>query len=173
MKSYVYCFILVLSSIVNAQKNYPIPPKSNNQLFYIQHNENKNTYVYDAVFLNKGVLDNENPVDIYRILYAENGEKKPLTAIQKKLAYGLIIKNVKKNEFQLSLVSYPEQKLILKLDSHQNPFVETVINHKTIKLSRVFLKQKKGTSGLSVKLEYILFYGLDSKGNMIEEKIIP
>ncbi|WP_413531502.1 DUF4833 domain-containing protein [Empedobacter brevis] len=172
MKNILILFSFVISFFVQAQHGYPIPPKSENRLFYIQHNENKNTFVYDAIFSSKGVLNDENPVDIYRILYAENGEKKPLTSIQKKLAYGLEIKKAEKNVFQLTLVSYPSQKLTLKLDHQKNPIVQTTINNKLITLNRVFLKQKKGTAGISVKLDYILFYGKDKNGKSVEEKIV-
>ncbi|MFV0140341.1 DUF4833 domain-containing protein [Empedobacter falsenii] len=172
MKNVFTLFYFFFSVVLFAQEGYPTPPKSVNRLFYIQHNDNKNTFVYDALFSSKGILDANNPVDIYRILYAEDGSKKPLTSIQKKLAYGLDIKKIEKNVFQLTLVSYPIQKLTLKLDSQKNPIVQTTVNNKLITLNRVFLKQKKGTAGLSVKLEYILFYGKDKNGKSIQEKIV-
>lgn len=172
MKNILTFFSIFVSLLVVAQEGYPTPSKSENRLFYIQHNENKNTFVYDAMFSSKGVLDELNPVDIYRILYAENGEKKPLTSIQKKLAYGLEVKKIEKNVFQLALVSFPKQKLTLKLDAEKNPIVQTTVNNKLITLSRVFLKQKKGTAGLSVKLEHILFYGKDKNGKSVHEKIV-
>lgn len=172
MKNILFLFAFFFSLVIFGQDGYPIPPKSANRLFYIQHNENKNTFVYDAIFSSKGILDELNPVDIYRILYAENGEKKPLTSIQKKLAYGLDIQKIDKNVYQLTLVSFPKQKLILKLDADKNPIVQTTINDKLITLNRVFLKQKKGTAGLSVKLEHILFYGKDKNGKSIHEKIV-
>ncbi|HAD79149.1 DUF4833 domain-containing protein [Empedobacter falsenii] len=172
MKNLLIICSILFSFVVNAQQGYPVPPKSENRLFYIQHNDNKNTFVYDALFSSKGILDDDNPVDIYRILYAEDGSKKPLTSIQKKLAYGLDIKKIEKNVFQLTLVSYPTQKLTLKLDSQKNPIVQTTVNNKLIILNRVFLKQKKGTAGISVKLDYILFYGKDKNGKSVEEKIV-
>ncbi|MFV0150008.1 DUF4833 domain-containing protein [Empedobacter falsenii] len=172
MKNVFTLFYFFFSVVLFAQEGYPTPPKSVNRLFYIQHNDNKNTFVYDASFSAKGLLNENEPVDIYRILYAENGEKKPLTSIQKKLAYGLEIIKKEKNVYQLSLVSYPIQKLILKLDNENKPIVQTTVNNKLITLNRVFLKQKKGTAGLSVKLEYILFYGKDKNGKSIQEKIV-
>ena len=81
MKYFLFIYLLLFSFIVKAQEGYPAPPKSENRLFYIQHNENKNTFVYDAIFAAKGVLDDDNPVDIYRILYDEDGQKKPLNPI--------------------------------------------------------------------------------------------
>lgn len=172
MKNLFTICSLLFYLVVFGQDGYPTPPNSVNRLFFIQHNENKNTFVYDAVFSSKGILDEINPVDIYRILYANNGEKKPLTSIQKKLAYGLDIQKLDKNTYQLTLVSFPKQKMILKLDDQKNPIVQTAVNNKLITLNRVFLKQKKGTAGLSVKLEHILFYGKDKNGKSIHEKIV-
>ena len=172
MKYFLFIYLLLFSFIVKAQEGYPAPPKSENRLFYIQHNENKNTFVYDAIFAAKGVLDDVNPVDIYRILYDEDGQKKPLNPIQKKLAYGLEIKKIEKNVYQLTLVSYPSQKLTLKLDENKKPIVQTTLNNKLITLNRVFLKQKKGTSGISVKLDYMLFYGKDKHGKSVHEKVV-
>lgn len=171
MKYFFYTYFLLFSFVAKAQEGYPTPPKSENRLFYIQHNENKNTFVYDAVFSGNGMLKDSDPVDIYRILYAENGEKKPLTSIQKKLAYGLNVKKVEKNVYELTLVSYPNQKLILKLNSSHKPVVQTTVNNKLMTLNRVFLKQKKGTTGISVKLDYIMFYGKDKNGKSVQEKI--
>lgn len=172
MKNLVILFLFLFSILVSAQEGYPVPPKSANRLFYIQHNENKNTFVYDAIFSDKGQLDKDNPVDIYRILYAENGEKKPLSSIQRKLAYGLYVDKIDKNVYHLTLVSYPSQKLVLKLDAKNNPIVQTTVNNKLMTLNRVFLKQKKGTAGISVKLDYIMFYGKDKSGKSIHEKVI-
>lgn len=172
MNYFLFIYLLLFSFIAKAQEGYPTPPKSENRLFYIQHNENKNTFVYDAIFAAKGVLDDDNPVDIYRILYDEDGQKKPLNPLQKKLAYGLEIKKIEKNVYQLTLVSYPSQKLTLKLDENKKPIVQTTLNNKLITLNRVFLKQKKGTSGISVKLDYMLFYGKDKHGKSVLEKVV-
>ena len=105
-------------------------------------------------------------------MYDEDGQKKPLNPIQKKLAYGLEIKKIEKNVYQLTLVSYPSQKLTLKLDENKKPIVQTTLNNKLITLNRVFLKQKKGTSGISVKLDYMLFYGKDKHGKSVHEKVV-
>ena len=171
MRYFFFIYSFFLSGQIFAQHGYPVPQKTANHLFYIQHSENKNTFVYDAIFANQGVLNDSDPVDIYRILYAENGEKKPLTSIQKKLAYGLNVKKVEKNVYELTLVSYPNQKLILKLNSSHKPVVQTTVNNKLMTLNRVFLKQKKGTTGISVKLDYMMFYGKDKNGKSVQEKI--
>ncbi len=83
----------------------------------------------------------------------------------------LNVKKVEKNVYELTLVSYPNQKLILKLNSSHKPVVQTTVNNKLMTLNRVFLKQKKGTTGISVKLDYMMFYGKDKNGKSVQEKI--
>ena len=61
MKNLLIICSILFSFVVNAQQGYPVPPKSENRLFYIQHNDNKNTFVYDALFSSKGILDDDNP----------------------------------------------------------------------------------------------------------------
>ena len=89
MRKLVLFFQLLVVNFVFAQKEYPIPPITENRLFYIQHDGNHNTYVYDAAFIKANLLNDLKPVTIYRIVYTEGGVKKKLTRIQETLAYGL------------------------------------------------------------------------------------
>jgi hypothetical protein len=51
------------------------------RLFYIQHSDNHNTYVYDAN-IKAGIIDSSQPINTYRIVYTQNGIK-PLSRLQK------------------------------------------------------------------------------------------
>ena len=156
-----------------SQINYPVPPSSNKRLFYIQHSSNKNTYVYDANFMKPGALNVEDPVTIYRLMYAEGGERRELTFPQLKFGYGLNITKVANNQYEFSLVSYPRQKFFLKIDRNGKAYVETVINGKHVFLQSMFLQAGPGSSGFSIKPEYIMFHGLDKKGKQVVEKFLP
>ncbi|MDD2793975.1 MAG: DUF4833 domain-containing protein [Sediminibacterium sp.] len=156
-----------------SQGDYPIPPETGNQLFYIQHSKNHNTYVYDANFDQSQKLKEKEPVQIYRILYTEGGVKKELTNVQRKLAYGLHTQKIADNCYEMHLVSYPGFKLYLRQNSEGKVFVETVINRQTIILKRLFLKTKEGLSDLRTKLQYVMVYGKDIAGNHVAVKHIP
>ncbi|UIR55489.1 DUF4833 domain-containing protein [Sphingobacterium sp. SRCM116780] len=156
-----------------SQTGYPTPPKKANMLFYIQHSEGHNTYVYEANVAAKSKLNTEEPVHIYRILYDKNGEIKPLTKIQEKFAYGIQSESVGNNAFEIALVAYKDQKLYLRMNKAGKPFVETTLNGHKFNLQRIFIKQKDGTSGLSTQVDYLVFYGTDQKGNKVQEKLIP
>ncbi len=165
-----FCFIICKGW---SQNNYPVPPAAHNRLFFIQHSSNKNTYVYDANFAKARLLNGEDPVSIYRLMYAEGGERKELTFPQLKFGYGLNVTKLGNNHYELSLVSYPKQKFFLKTDSKGKAYVETIVNGKQLFLQRMFLQASAGSSGLSIKPEYILFYGRDAKGRATIEKFIP
>lgn len=90
-------FISMLFSLIQpavAQKLHPVPPKNAASLFYIQHSDNHNTFVYEAVLKGK-LLHEEEPVSVYRKMYAKKGKTEPLTAIQRTMAYGVDCKKFK------------------------------------------------------------------------------
>ncbi|WP_113663262.1 DUF4833 domain-containing protein [Pedobacter nanyangensis] len=157
-----FIILLTLSAIVYhigyAQENYPVPERSDSRLFYIQHSDNHNTYVYDAHIINKNISD-KNPVEVYRILYEEKGQKLPLTKIQQKLAYGIDFKRKDMNSFELNLVSFKKLKFSLALEQ-QKPVVYTTVNNREMYLDKIFIHIKEG-KGLNVKPDYVILTGRD------------
>ena len=166
-------FLFFVSIYTFAQEGYPTPPIKSNTLFYIQHSEGHNTYVYEANMSDKQHFNNKNPINNYRILYDKGGEIKPLTGIQQKFAYGIITKELGNNTFEFEIVSYKNQPLYLKMDKAGKPYVETTLNGHKFNLHRIFIKQKEGTSGLGTQVEYLIFYGTDHRGTKVREKLIP
>ncbi len=164
-------FFLMVSLL--AQDNYPVPPLTENRLFYIQHSKNFNTYVYDANFIIPNHLSEKEPVNIYRIVYTEGGIKKPLTTFQRKLAYGIEASKLSSNTYKLKLVAYSGFQLVMKVGQDGKAYVETTVNNHTIILTRMFLKMKEGRSDFNPKLEYVLFYGFDNNGNKTSIKFVP
>jgi hypothetical protein len=53
-----------------SQNDYPEPAKTPTRLFYIQHSDNHNTYVYDAN-IKAGIIDSSQPINTYRIVYTQ------------------------------------------------------------------------------------------------------
>lgn len=60
----------------------PKPPVSPNLLFYLQRSKDSNTVVYEANVAANHTLDADKPVDVYWIRYAEDGQRKKLSALQ-------------------------------------------------------------------------------------------
>src|SRR4030043_353480 len=76
----------------------PAPPETAVQkkpqpsLFIIERSKNANVVHYDARLTADGKLDPKEPVIAYWILLAEDGRRKGLSWIEKKMAYGFTIK---------------------------------------------------------------------------------
>lgn len=167
-------FLAFIFSIIlaTAQEGYPRPTEKD-VIFYIQHNRGKNTFTYQPNFTQKGLLNEENPILAKRQIFDNKGEIKNLTSIQKRYAYGIKSTKISKNTFDIRLVSYDEQALILKLDKNNKPYIETTINGQYMIVKQLFLQQKEGTGGLKTEIDYILFIGNDKNGKGIRTKLIP
>lgn len=154
-----------------AQEGYP-KPTAKDVLFYIQHNRGKNTFIYQPNYTSNHQLNDKDPIRISRQLFDQNGEIKPLTGVQRRYAYGVKTEKLADNHFEITLVSYPNQKLYLKLDKQNKPFVEGTIAGKYLRINNLFIYLKEGSSGLNTEAEYILFYGTDKSGKHIYAKLI-
>ncbi|MDE3253626.1 MAG: DUF4833 domain-containing protein, partial [Bacteroidota bacterium] len=68
--------------------DFPVPQNNPNQLFYLQRPANTNTVIYELNAVN-GVPDKKQPIHVFWIKYARNGEKEELTDLENKYAYGI------------------------------------------------------------------------------------
>ena len=173
MKHLILIIIYLSNSLLGlAQDDYP-KPTAKDVIFYIQHNRGKNTFIYQPNFKSLGELNTDAPIKMSRQLFDANGEIKSLTNIQRKYAYGVKTEQLGHNYFQVELVSYPGQKLYLKLDKNKKPYIEGTISGQYMQVKHLFIKLKDGTSGLNVKAEHILFYGIDRNGKSVSAKLLP
>jgi len=154
-----------------SQSNYPEPVKTNTRLFYIQHSNNHNTYVYDANMIGQ-LIDSSQPINEYQIAYTENGIKKPLSTIQKKLAYGMILQESQPNLYKLHLAASEKLYFYLNYNENKGPRIFVTVNKRKMYLDKMFVQLKDGFLGLKPEAEYVLFYGKDyNSGKSITEKI--
>lgn len=170
--SIVYLLILFCITFSYSQKKYPEPEKTANRLFYIQHSSNPNTYVYDAN-INGELIDPHNPINEYRIVYTQNGVKKPLSGVQKKLAYGMILLDSEPNLFKLRLAATDDVYFYLNYNKNKGARIFVTINKHKIYLNKMFVQLIDGHSSMHVKVEYVLFYGEDyNTGEPVIEKVL-
>lgn len=163
---------LAALTVSYGQTGYPVPTDKNNLLFYIQHDRGQNTYVYKANLNGSKTFVKNEPVIVYRQIFEENGQVKPLTKTQRLFAYGIKSSKANTNTYETHVVSLPEQKITVTLDKDSVPIAETSVNGTKLILERIFLKLTEGTSGLGTKLDYIIFYGKDKNGKSVEEKLM-
>ncbi|MGV4414295.1 DUF4833 domain-containing protein [Chryseobacterium sp. T1] len=163
----LFCFLIIIS--IRCQDNYPVPVKNAEHLFYIQHSNSKNTFMYDANMDGKNISD-KKPIETYRILYEEGGAIKPLTAMQNSMAYGINFKKISDNYFQFNLKGNKTLSLFLGLNTSQKPSVFLTINNKKMFLDKMYVQLKKG--GIKPTADYILLTGKDFfTGKTITEKV--
>ncbi len=154
--------VLVVPVNYNEDYNYPLPPKTNELLFYIQRNHNANTIVYEANFNENGILIDEEPVLVSWIRYDEEGQRKKLTYIQRIYAYGIECKkDISDNsQFILELVAHEDKKLWLVQSEPEKADVYTFINNRYSLLDHLFIQADN--SGIWPKVEYIELFGTDT-----------
>lgn len=169
MKHFFFTIIIFLfiANLTRAQDSLKFPtPKGNpNQLFFLQRNQNTNTVVYELNYT-KGALDTVQPVHAFWICYAEQSQKEELTAIQKRMAYGLSVKRVAENHYELRLAATKNDVMQLMKGPDQKFHVFYTINHREAILNRIFL-QIHGGSLFSPNVEYVLFSGADPETGMV------
>jgi hypothetical protein len=127
------------------QGPFPVPPASQQTLFYIQRTPNTNTIMYD-LNLEKGVVDADEPVHAYWLRYSENGQKEELSFIQRHYAYGIKAKKIQHNRFELRFVSYKKLPFLLTHSDRDNRYhIRATINGVEMEVSQVFLQIEGGS----------------------------
>lgn len=160
-----------------AQMSFPAPPAAPQRLFYVQRDPNANTIVYDANTISNGRAFNvKQPIRVYWIKYAENGQIEPLNYLQRTLAYGVDVRPVagKTTEYEFNVVSYSKRKLRLFIDEAGRPHAVLHINGKQAWLDRVYVKITGKKAGLVPNVKYVELFGTDPKtGSAVYEKFVP
>ncbi|PWS31420.1 DUF4833 domain-containing protein [Pedobacter paludis] len=173
----IFLFLIILYSELWAQSknpspiNFPTPKNVENMLFYLQRDPNTNTLIYAINLKENGSISSSNPIRTYWIRYAEKGEKKDLGYIQKKFAYGMDVKDLGKDQYELRFVSHKKLPFTLKRYADKNYHVSVSINNKTIRVTRLFVRIEGGSFWLP-NVKYAEIEGLDeSTGKPAVERI--
>ncbi|RAK02375.1 uncharacterized protein DUF4833 [Larkinella arboricola] len=169
-------FLLELTSAfttaAGGASEFPVPPPAPNRLFYIQRSNDANTVIYEANVTAGRQLNAEDPVHVYWIRYAEQGQRESLSMFQWKMAYGYKHKPLAQsdNSFEIHLNAF--KKRPIWVDLHQGkPVALTTINGRKACLRKVFV-QLDSDSGLLPKVEYIELFGTDpGAGTPVYERI--
>lgn len=152
--------------------HFPDPPANSDRLFFLQRNLNANTVIYDLRRLSDGTVDEHDPLDVFYLKYALEGQRAELKWVERKFAYGYSFKffsNTK--EFEIELVAYGKRKIHLKKEgSTYIPLMEIAGN--MARLTNLFVQADE--SGLWPRVLFIEIFGIDLQtGAVIKEKIYP
>lgn len=171
-KNIIIIFILVFPlSVLSQNEEYPIPPKNDTLLFFIQRNHNANTIIYDANYDANGYLFEDEPVIVYWRRYDEQGQKMELRTIEKWYAYGIDLEKKERNIYEIKLVADKNHKFWLKQLAPYKTIVLTNISKKLSVLEHIYIFADN--SGIWPTVKYIELFGHDSKTQQkTYEKII-
>lgn len=155
MKTVLLTLLLLVTGGVSAQIKYPSPPQHAHSLFYIQHSDNTNTYVYEL-----NAKDRENPIKVYRILYAEDQSSRELTALQRKMAYGVTIQQRHAHGCTFTLAATKNQLFNLHF-AKGKPVVTTQLQGRELQIQKLFVEMSGKNGEFISKPLAIVFSGTD------------
>ena len=148
-------------------------PKGKNMLYYVQRDPNTNTVVYELNLSANGVLNQAEPVHVFWIRYADGGERKELSYMQRKFAYGLNTRKLGKDSFELRFVSYSKLPLHLRKAKEGQYHVYVKINGQEAVLERVFVRIEGGTLWVP-NVVYVELRGTETaSGKLVTERFKP
>ena len=125
---------------------FPVPTGILNQLFYLQRDPNSNTVIYQLNVNEGGTLDEDEPVRVFWLRYAEQGQRKELNFIQRKFAYGVRAQKLALNKYELKFAAYDKVHFYLMKFGADNAFhIYATVANKQIVLERIYLRIDGGT----------------------------
>lgn len=161
------------AAVIEPQDTFPVPRNISNMLFYIQRTPNTNTICYTLNLTGSGALDDEEPVHAFWIRYAtEGGIHKELNFIQRKFAYGVKVKKLAKDNYEIRSVAYAKRPLYLRKATDARYYMFATISGRLSVLNRIFIKIDPGGTFWSPNVVYIELKGrVAATGEPVIERI--
>ncbi|HTN38530.1 MAG TPA: DUF4833 domain-containing protein [Arachidicoccus sp.] len=149
--------------------DYPIPPKVENRMFFLQRTPNTNTIACDLNVDNDGKINLDQPLTTYWLRYGDSpeGPKKSLNFIQRHFAYGLDIKPQGTGKYEFWFVSYKKYHMYLLHTKDNQWRVYGKINNRLTVLSSIFI-YIKGGSFWNPHVLYVELRGKDLSTGKVE-----
>jgi hypothetical protein len=170
----VRLFTVTLASLIFSVvfwSTVALPSSKTDHLFFIERSKNEHLVQYDVRLTeNDDILDSD-PIAVYWVL--ENGRRRDLDLIQRKLAYGIdSYEKLEKNKFRVVLVALIDREVIIeKMRGSFRAII--VINGKLSILERVYVESRERPIGLPQVLYIDLFGRNVEPGLPIYERIVP
>ena len=154
-----------------ASPRQPPPRRGTQPLFIIGRNKNANVVHYDAQLTADGKLDPKGPVIAYWVMLAQDGKRKSLSWIEKKMAYGFKVKpDPSVNGYQMTIVAATQRSIAVKTVGSAVR-AEIVIDGRPAILEKMYIDASGGPRPTVHSLE---LYGKDVQTlEKRYEKVIP
>ena len=162
----VIASLIFTSTILQAEEIIQQP------LFTIERNKNANVVQYDARVNHGGMLDKKEPVAIYWIRLAEEGQTEELSWIQKTFAYG-VSANVGKDRLSAELELKADIGRPIHVQKEGKKYrATTTIDGVQAYIEKIFIHATG--KGMSTTVEYIDLHGssLSNRAD-VHERITP
>jgi hypothetical protein len=156
-----------------AVDTFPTPPVSKITQFYVQRTPNTNTIMYD-LNIKDGVINEQEPIKIYWIRYADKGEKKDLSYIQRKFAYGVKTSKISSDKFKVLFAAYDKIPFYIMKSTAGNYHTYVELDGKLVELKRIYIKIDPGGTFWAPNVKYVEFKGIETGSNkQIIKRINP
>ena len=135
------------------------------RLFQFERSTNRNYICYDVNLLKDGKLDLKEPVNPYWIRAEERGEKKELSFLQFKFAFGYKVDSTRENEATIHLSPY--KNLPIRICKRSGKWVALVkMEGQEMQVTKMFAQMK----GQSLTCLYVDVTGI-ANGKTITRRI--
>ena len=146
--------------------------RSTSRLFVITRSKNANFVRYDVRLKSDGSLDREAPLVAYWILAAEDNRRESLSWLERRLAYGYEVSDVRDDGFQLRLAAFERRPLRVERDGAGAFRARTQIGNRPAFLRRVFVDTSE--RGVLPSVNYVELHGSDAtRSSPVSERITP
>jgi hypothetical protein len=162
------------SDLSAAERNYPVPQRTEKLLFYVQRTHNRNTVIYELNCQPDGKVDKKEPLHPSWIRYEEGGVRKELSFIQNRV-YGLDVRVLEHDTYLVRFRSYKKRDIYLMRSGKNNSYKAMIkINGKMAELTSFFVCSVTNALGIPSTVKYIDISGLDpATGVIVNERVIP
>jgi len=143
-----------------AVDTFPIPRFNARTLFYVQRTPNTNTIMYE-LNMKDGVLNEDNPVHVYWIRYAEGGKTAELSFIQRKFAYGVKVSRIASEKYKLLFAAYDKIPFYLMKSTAGIYHTYVELDGKMIVLNRLYIRIDPGGTFWAPNVKYVEFKGIE------------
>ena len=128
-------------------------------LFRIERSKNANILQYDAQIGPDGKLNKKEPVIVYWVRLAEQGQVKELSWIQRKFAFGFkTVTDRKSGLITLHMAADIGQPIrVQHIDGAYRAMVD--IDGNPSQLEKIYIQASK--KGMSITVEFVEIYGID------------
>jgi hypothetical protein len=141
------------------------------RLFTISRSINKNVVCYDAQLNSDRKLKLKDPLDVYWLMHAEQGQREELTWFENTQAYGYTLQKPTREDSVIITIEAFEQKPIEIFNFNGVTEALMEISEKPALIQEIYVQS---SGGFIPKVEYIELKGIErATGKPVVERIIP